>query len=705
MEASAASLFKHNDMPLPSISNDSSRQNSPYKAYSLLPATVDVAAVIKDTAADCRCQERDVEDVYPCTPLQAGLMISTLKSAAAYICHFKYRICQETDIERLRLSWDRLKVTEHVLRNRIVWNHATQSLFQATIAHSSSGRAVSDFEGPMALGHDLCRARLVEDPETHRWALELSIHHSIFDGWSMRLILQRLKAIYTGSPLLPGLPFTKFVRHLASKHPIECRQSQEFWERYLNGASVPNFPSLPSNIDREIITDGARTTRLSFDSERLMNKYCVSPATILYAASAIVLGGHSDGKDIIFGLTLSGRDAFISSIEAMIGPAIATVPFRTQIDPDNTLEVFLKEVQARILEIIPFQHHGLQNIRRISADTEAGCRFRSLITVQPKHQLAADNELLEKARTEDYDVIDNMPLSIEFSPGGDHLIINCSFQKAYIGENEVDFLLSHLIRVLEALSSITPTSKLARLPLTSGSDTFRAHSETHHHQGSSTLSSSGDCIAKKTATSHIPESETELEVEQIYQQIFQITGRLTVTTNFFELGGDSFAAINLAVAARKRGYILSIGQIYRNPCLGDLATLAEAVPKTLNSDTQDEAFTRASLLISDDKSKLWVEAARLCCVSENEIEDVYPASAFQENLAAISILETHSQDHKSYVADIALDMPPQIDIERLKGAVVALLAVTPIFRTRLIHSSYGTMQVVTKGISSVSSSS
>ena len=120
MEASAVSLFKHNDMPLPSISNDSSWQNSPYKAYSLLPATVDVAAVIKDTAADCRCQERDVEDVYPCTPLQAGLMISTLKSAAAYICHFKYKICQRTDIERLRTSWDQLKVTEHVLRNRIV---------------------------------------------------------------------------------------------------------------------------------------------------------------------------------------------------------------------------------------------------------------------------------------------------------------------------------------------------------------------------------------------------------------------------------------------------------------------------------------------------------------------------------------------------------------------------------------------------------
>ena len=702
MEAPGAGLVKQNGIPLAPTSKDSSWQKRPYKAYSLLPATVDVAAVIKETAADCKCLERDVEDVYPCTPLQAGLMISTLKSAAAYICHFRYKICQTTDIERLRLSWDQLKATEHVLRNRIVWNHSTQSLFQATIAHSSSRTAEPGFTSPMALGHDLCRVRFVEDTETRRWALELSIHHSIFDGWSMRLILQKLKKIYAGSPPLPGLPFTNFVRHLACNYPIECSQNQDFWKQYLSGASVLDFPSLPSNLDHGIVTDGARTMRLHLDIETMATKYCVSPATVLYATSAIVLGGLSDSKDVVFGLTLSGRDAFISSIEGMVGPAIATIPFRIQLDPDTILEKFLNTIQAQILDIIPFQHHGLQNIRRINADTEAGCRFKSLVTVQPKNQVVADNGLLEKLRMTDYDLIDNMPLSIEFVPKEGHLQISCSFQSAYICEEEIELVLSYLKYVLEALSSVTPISKLAQLPSVTGLETYRARSEAHHHQKLSNSPNSGNFLAGKISTSRLPESESELEVEEIFQRIFHINGRLTVTENFFELGGDSFTAINLAVAARKRGYILSVGQIYQNPCLGDLAALTETLPKVSKSDVQDEARTNASSSTSDDFPMLWREAARLCCLSANDIEDVYPASDFQENLAATSLQETPSRDHDFYVATIVIDVPEQTNLERLGDAVAFTLAQNPIFRTRLVHSSHGTMQVVTKGISLVS---
>ena len=683
------------------MSKDSSWQNRPYKAYSLLPATVDVAAIIKETAADCECEERDVEDVYPCTPLQAGLMISTLKSAAAYICHFNYKICQDTDIERLRFSWDQLIATEHVLRNRIIWNHSTQSLFQATIAHYSSGRTGPGLKSTMALGDNLCRARLVEDTETQRWTLELSIHHSIFDGWSIRLILQKLKAIYAGSPPSPGLPFTSFIHHLASKHAIGCSESQEFWEQYLSGASVLNFPPLPSNIDHEIVTDGTRSIRSSLDIESLTSKYCVSPATVLYAASAIVLGGLSDRNDVTFGLTLSGRDVFLSSIEEMVGPAIATVPFRTHPDPNTTVETFLQEIQAQVLEIIPFQHHGLQNIRRISADTEAGCRFRTLITVQPKNQFIADSELFEKVRIADYDLIDNLPLSIEVVPEEGHLLLNCSFQTACLSEGEVDLVLSHLMRVLEALSYATSTSNLAQLPSTTGLDTDRTRSEVHKHQDSSTLPSSSDSIARRISISRIPESDSELQVEEIFQQVFQITGRLTINTNFFELGGDSFTAINVTVAARKRGYILSVGQIYQNPFLGDLAALAEAAPKISKSDTPDEMCTSASLSTTDKSQLLWKEAARLCCISENEIEDVYPASTFQEDLAATSISEIPSGDCKLYVATIVLNIPQQTDPERLRGAVNSILAQNPILRTRLIHSSHGTMQVVTKYFSSV----
>lgn len=77
--------------------------------YSLLLAATDVAGEIKDAAAICRVQVQDIDDVYPCTPLQAALMVSTLKSLGAYICKFKYPVLRTTEINRLWWAWDTLK--------------------------------------------------------------------------------------------------------------------------------------------------------------------------------------------------------------------------------------------------------------------------------------------------------------------------------------------------------------------------------------------------------------------------------------------------------------------------------------------------------------------------------------------------------------------------------------------------------------------
>ena len=189
MEASPVHIDERNGT-LTHLSINSSAQNESYKAFSLLPLGVDVAAVIKDTAVDCGVRLEDVEDVYPCTPVQGGLMISTLKSRAAYICHYSHDILRSTDIERLRSAWEYLKATERVLRNRIVWNPSTHSFLQATIAHRCSSSTGHQPTSLMALGHDLCRAKFTK---AQHWKFELSIHHSIVDGWSMQIILRRLR--------------------------------------------------------------------------------------------------------------------------------------------------------------------------------------------------------------------------------------------------------------------------------------------------------------------------------------------------------------------------------------------------------------------------------------------------------------------------------------------------------------------------------
>lgn len=252
----------------------------------------------------------------------------------------------------------------------------------------------------------------------------------------------------------------------------------------------------------------------------------------------------------------------------MLGPAIATVPFRTQLNAETTLKGFLRNIQSQIMAIIPFQRNGLQNIRTINSEAETSCQFRSLVTVQPSNQTIAVDGLFENVPNQTYDLIDNLSLSIEFIPGEDHLQINCTFQSAYIHESGVEHVLSNLKYVLEALSELSPSSELAQARFNKGREWYRSPSGpplTQYHPPLSSTPSSIGSEKIATTTSRLPETDSELKLEAVFQQTFQITGRVATTANFFELGGDSFTAINLAVAARKRGCKLSMGQIYQNP--------------------------------------------------------------------------------------------------------------------------------------------
>ena len=690
--------------------------------YSLLSSATDVAAVIRDAAADCGVQVQDIEDVYPCTPLQAALMVSSIKSPGAYICKFNYTVLRTTDINRLGRAWDTLKATESVLRNRIVWSSPTRSFLQATIAHKCSSRTRSEIEVAMALGQDLCKVDLRKDAKAQRWLLDLTFHHSILDGWSLQLILQRLQEIYasSGPPNYARPSFTRFIRHLATENTSRNVQSNVFWREYLSGASAMDFPHMATDPNHEPTTDATRSSVMVLNMQKLVEKYCVSPATSLYAASAIVLGQHSGSKDVIFGLTLSGRNALMNSIDNIVGPTIATVPFRTQIEPELRLEQYLKVTQAQILDISPHQHHGLQTIKAISPEAACACQFRSLVTVQPKDQTIAHNGLFEKAQSRTYDLSDNFPLSLEFIIAKDHVSIDCSFDSAYISGDGVETILAHIDCVLQDFSTLSLSSKLSQIELSSVSESSamlgsarNSTSPSPSINSTTTVSEESACESKNAANTRLVANSdceerlekngstrsrslktgTELEIEATFQEVFQTARRLTTVDNFFQLGGDSVTAINLVIAARQRGYAFSVSQIYQNPRLGDLAAVAEVCSTSMS---QNE--TCNPLSISGDLELLQIEAARLCDLSEHEVEQVYPASMFQESLAAILIRDNAGQDGSSYVATIALAPRSSTNHERLLNALRVFVSRNPIFRTRLIHSSNGTMQVVCRNL-------
>ncbi|KAL8766224.1 MAG: hypothetical protein Q9209_006938 [Squamulea sp. 1 TL-2023] len=644
--------------------------------YSLLPTETNVDRVKDTVAMQCGVSIQAIEDVWPCSPLQEALMAVTLKASEASICQYSYAVAEAIDCKRLKHAWGQLKNAESILRNRIVWHHPTSSFLQVTVIQYKFETDQNDFDAPMGLGQDLCKAHFAWDEISQRWIFNLKIHHSIFDGPSRQLLLQRLAEIYFSGHCRPGPSFSRYIYHLATRNRLQYSQSRVYWRDTLKDATVMEFPTIRPGVQPDKNTSVCESFQIVFDLQEVVRRHYVSPTTSLYAAVAIVFSQHSSQDDISFGITLSGRDTPIDAIDDMIGPTIATVPLRLRLNQDATIHEYLTLIQERILELIPHQHHGLQNIKREGPGARAACRFNCAVIVQPSDPITIDSELFEESPHKTFFDIDGFPLSLEIVPGKNRIIVNCGFDKTFISAQEIRTVITELECALQGLLNLLPSSKLSSLQDVGGPRTPIPPSRTDGYNGVHTPRRSDTSHrpqepflpADQTPedySGHLPETEAELEMETVLRET--------------------------VAAAKEKGYDLSVRHIYQNPHLGDLAAAATPSPKTVPTD---QAVPRRGTF--DTFTSLRKEAAWVCDVPEDAIEALYPASPFQRSLAASSSWK-RDQGERSYVASIVLKVPRTIDLVRLLRALDTIVIRNPIFRTRLIYSSEGAMQVVCKG--------
>ncbi|KAK5991958.1 Nonribosomal peptide synthetase dtxS1 [Cladobotryum mycophilum] len=70
----------------------------------------------------------------------------------------------------------------------------------------------------------------------------------------------------------------------------------------------------------------------------------ITISTLIRAAWALIAGRQANCDDVVFGITVSGRNAPVVGIDEMAGPTIATVPLRIKLN-DQTVAEFLEVIQ------------------------------------------------------------------------------------------------------------------------------------------------------------------------------------------------------------------------------------------------------------------------------------------------------------------------------------------------------------------------
>ena len=407
-----------------------------------------------------------IQDAYPCSPLQAGLMALSTKISGSYIARHWLELPSSLSVNRFKELWELIVSNNDVLRTmmvdtddygtvqvvnraRVQWNHDVDL----------ENYLQNDEKQPMLMGDPLTRYAIISGEQTY---FVLTIHHAIYDGLSLEIIWNDLAQAIQGTvpPLRPQ--FRNFVQHVEEMNAN--KETKEYWRNELSDGDLIPFPTLPSATYQPVANDAyIHTLQLNRNGP---SDY--TTATLIRAAWALLQARYCDSPDTVFGCTVSGRNASVPGVEDMVGPVIATVPVKAHVDGQQSVADYLNMINTQSVDMTKTQNYGLQNIARVSDTAAAACGFQTLLVIQPATSVPEDSVLppFSAPRAK----FSTVALTLECSLSADGgVLIHVYFDNAILPQAQIVRIVNQFDHVLQQLA-VTPTGKISELEMISPQD-------------------------------------------------------------------------------------------------------------------------------------------------------------------------------------------------------------------------------------------
>ncbi|MGC9671549.1 amino acid adenylation domain-containing protein, partial [Planosporangium sp. 12N6] len=445
---------------------------------------------------------RDVDDIYPLTPMQAGMVFHSLVDgvSGAYFNQVQLRLTGVSDPRAFGAAWQYVVDRTPVLRSRIVWEGLDEPL---QVAQREAAVPVTyldwrelsenDRHDELALlvardraeGFDLAVAPLMRLTVATVAADEIlliwTFHHVLLDGWSAAQVFgevcDRYAAIVHGRATAPVArrPFRDYLRWLG-----ECdqREAEEYWRGVLTGfeSTTPlPFDRQPTEAHRA--ESGARV-RMALSPTRsrqlrdVAQRHGLTVNTVVQGAWALLLSRYSGEPDVVFGTTVSGRPADLAGVESMVGMFINTLPTRVTVGAGARLVEWLRDLQAQQSESRRFEYVSLAQLQTWT-DLPGGANlFDSIVVFEnyPFDDDAITAHGLGIHQLQDLEPT-NYPLSVVVEPA-DALTVALDYDPAFFDVATVERLAGSLRTVLDGFVD-DPARPVAEIPVVAGAEGHR----------------------------------------------------------------------------------------------------------------------------------------------------------------------------------------------------------------------------------------
>ena len=656
-----------------SLGHHLSRKSNTGAKTVITASMTDKANVWDLTTAELDIATNSIEAVYECTPLQSGMLTSTLASGGhAYVHQHAYLLPSDVNIKRLSEAWILTQQSLDILRTCFFFASSQQKWIayvlrqaQATdlgfIEESSLSQAYPSIN--LLGGHlrePLFNAAVVSDG--NQTAFRLTSHHSLYDGHSLPMMFEVIFRAYEGleqdqSQLTPFHQIAHDINERAS-------QSGSFWLEKLRGYGKIEMHKEDHPVMQMI---SSRTCRISLESALGQCKALgVTLQSALLTAYAKLLATALGTRDVVFGHVVSGRSLPDIDCESIIGPMFNTVPLRIHFDNLLCSNV---DVVKRVLDITTdghaHQHASLAQIQGEwrKADESNNCRLFNSIFLFQNHSLNPPDQIWQPLELDQQSTPSEYCLNFEVEQTRSQLTITASCHKGCLVQSFLDELLQVYEDILHNILH------------------YSAQKVGSHPPGLSSLPS-GKAIVTPIRSFESDHEENSEAVQKVKDVLANVSGvplkEISSSQSSFSLGLTSLSAITVAAECRKRGIDLSVADVLQ----GVSATgMCQLITKRQSNSTTGLYSPVAKTDEPNGLGESRASPIQFCNllnppVLEDQIEAIYPALSGQiYHLAGwLKSGRTVNMPTWSYAG-------PKLDIPRFQTAWVALQQRHPILRT------------------------
>ncbi|MBF4999582.1 amino acid adenylation domain-containing protein [Nocardia sp. BSTN01] len=338
---------------------------------------------------------RGLVDVWPVTSMQAGFLFHSQLAESAfdpYQIRLTMRIDSAVDADRLRRAGQALMERYPSLRTAYVdapqgnpvavvvdgvelpWQLLDLSeLPDADVAAILAELAQRDRETHFDLGTPPLLRLAVVRTGPRRAHIALTIHHLVFDGWSLPLMMRDLLRLYAFEGDLRALPpvpdYRDYLVWLSQRDRVAA---EEAWDAALAGITEPTLlePVLRAADRDRHDTPGIDRVALPLPDSvsQQLTAYAaelrITVNTVVQCAWAILLAKLTGQRDVVFGATISGRPADLNGADSMVGVFVNTIPVRVDLSGDREVTELLTALQNGQGALLDHHHYDLSAIHR-----------------------------------------------------------------------------------------------------------------------------------------------------------------------------------------------------------------------------------------------------------------------------------------------------------------------------------------------------